>query len=251
MNKEEFINHLKEINKGLSIIITAYNSQDFIEECLDSIQNQTYFKYNDKYEILLGIDACEKTLKKVNVIRKKYKNLKVFYASENGGTYRMRNSLWIRAKYDNLLFFDSDDVMPEDFVGGNMKYIDDYGFIRYRIMTFTNGKSKIKHTLPNWYAMGSIFIKKSILKILNGFRDERISMDMDLILRAKKFGVKEFQNANSFFWYREHQNQLTKDKSTSLKSQQRKIVNDEIYKRLSKNLLINDKVVINKSCKVL
>jgi len=50
---------------GLSIIISAYNSSDYIIECLNSIRHQMYFHNHNNYEILLGVDHCESTLKTV------------------------------------------------------------------------------------------------------------------------------------------------------------------------------------------
>lgn len=73
---EEFnyVNH-KQPKKGISIILTAWQTQKFIEESLDSIEQQTYFANFNDYEILLGIDGCEKTLEKV----KKYNtNIEIF-----------------------------------------------------------------------------------------------------------------------------------------------------------------------------
>ena len=67
------------MKKGVSVILTAWNTQDYIEECLDSVYKQSFFKKNDNYEVLLGIDGCEKTLNKVKGIISKYPGLKVFY----------------------------------------------------------------------------------------------------------------------------------------------------------------------------
>lgn len=53
------------MKEGVSIILTAWKTQDYIEECLDSINKQQFFnKEKTNYEILLGIDGCEKTLEK-------------------------------------------------------------------------------------------------------------------------------------------------------------------------------------------
>lgn len=247
MEKSEFINSLKKQKpEGLSIIITAYKAQEFIEECLDSIQNQNYFKYNDNYEILLGIDACESTLNKVNEIRSKYKNLKVFYATENGGTYRMRNSLWIRAKYENLLFFDSDDVMPKEFIGNIMKEHSKYDVIRYRLKMFKDGQNKNENVrITSWCSHGSIFIKKQIMQRVGGYSDERISMDMELNRRLTGLRYNILQSQTIFYWYRESDNQLTKAKTTSMKSLKRKEVNDKINRRIKNKDFINKSIVEN------
>ena len=73
-------------SKGVSIIITAYNTADYIEECLDSIYDQSWFKKHRNWEVLLGVDHCKETLKKVVSIMEKYPNFRVFYMIENVGT---------------------------------------------------------------------------------------------------------------------------------------------------------------------
>ncbi len=43
------------MKEGVSIILTAWKTQDYIEECLDSINKQQFFnKEKTNYEILLG-----------------------------------------------------------------------------------------------------------------------------------------------------------------------------------------------------
>jgi hypothetical protein len=57
------------MKKPISVIIAAYNADKFIEECLDSVFNQTYFVDNEYYEVLVGVDGCEKTLDKLKMIQ--------------------------------------------------------------------------------------------------------------------------------------------------------------------------------------
>ena len=42
---------------GVSVCITAYKSDKYIKECLDSIMNQTWFKTHDNWEIIVGVDG--------------------------------------------------------------------------------------------------------------------------------------------------------------------------------------------------
>ena len=44
---------------GISIIISTYNTPQFLEECISSIKNQ---KVNFEVEIILGVDSCDKTI---------------------------------------------------------------------------------------------------------------------------------------------------------------------------------------------
>lgn len=109
----------------LNVIIPACQSENTIEYCLDSILSQAGFDEN--LEIYVGIDGCDSTLSKVrDLIRNKYKNkVKFFFSKKNCGPYLMRNSLVDRIdRRDGLvLFFDSDDVMPKNFL---IKYYNEF-----------------------------------------------------------------------------------------------------------------------------
>ena len=42
---------------GVSICITAYDSCDYIKECLDSVVSQTWFEDCNNWEIIVGVDG--------------------------------------------------------------------------------------------------------------------------------------------------------------------------------------------------
>ena len=50
------------MKEGVSVCITAYNVQNYIKECLDSVIRQTWFKEHNNWEIIIGVDGCQKTL---------------------------------------------------------------------------------------------------------------------------------------------------------------------------------------------
>ena len=55
-----------EKNFETTFLISTYNNVEYIEECLDSIENQTYFKDNTaKFQVLIGVDGCPKTYEKI------------------------------------------------------------------------------------------------------------------------------------------------------------------------------------------
>ena len=47
----------------ISIIITSHKMAQFIKETLDSIDIQICFKNNNNYDILIGVNGCNETLK--------------------------------------------------------------------------------------------------------------------------------------------------------------------------------------------
>lgn len=94
-------------NPLISIIIPIYNVEQYLEQCLDSIVNQTY----QNIEVLLIDDGSSDTSAE---ICKKYseKDSRVhFYSREHEGPAEVRNYGLKKAKGDYIGFADSDDYL--------------------------------------------------------------------------------------------------------------------------------------------
>ena len=76
------------VKDGVSVCITAYKAEEYIKECLDSVLKQTWFKKHKNWEIIVGIDGCEKTLEYMKSIMHLYKNIRVLMMDSNRGLYR-------------------------------------------------------------------------------------------------------------------------------------------------------------------
>jgi glycosyltransferase involved in cell wall biosynthesis len=215
----------------ISIIIPAFETQDFIEECLDSIENQTYFDNNSKYEILVGVDGCKKTKEKLLEIGEKYRNLRVFYSEKNVGWPLIKNSLIPIAKFENILFFDSDDVMCENLVSSvaNHSKYDVVGFSYMNMFDDVDNPNN-QHTEKN--AKGSLFIKKSVFEKIGGYLNYVCASDREFNIRLKKNKINFFIiSDNPLFYYRRHNNQLTKKEETALGSVLRQKIHNEISQK--------------------
>lgn len=125
------------------VLITAYETHEYIEKCLDSVANQTI-----DCKIILGIDGCEKTLEKVKTIQYKYNNLEVYYFNENKGANITFNSLSEFVPNNSLIVkFDSDDIMlPHDIydIYSNMSNIEIYEANQFKNKQKTINKNVIK-----------------------------------------------------------------------------------------------------------
>lgn len=185
----------------IQIITTAFNTEKYIEYFLDSISNN--------YEILLGIDNCEKTLKKVKSIWDKYSNLKVFFSEKNVGTYILRNTLIKNSNASNLLFIDSDDA----FINDGVEYLEK-NHINKEIVVYPfqymDQHNNIKNKSPlHVYAKGSFFCKNEIFKKLGGFKPVRHAADGELIDRIKRLNINIFLEKKYLLNYRRHSSSLT------------------------------------------
>lgn len=214
------------MKEGLSIIIPAYKSASYIQECLNSIAEQTYFKNFDEYEILIGADACEETLEKLKEIKNNYRNLRVFMMDSNKGPYVTKNSLIPLAQYDIIQFFDSDDIMLPHMIEENMEFIKDHEFVSNQFEHFSDGATYIPYGKPQ-IAAGIVMIQKKVLKKLGGFKDWPCSADSDFNVRASK--IKEWsrkKHHRTSVKVRIHDGSLTNKKSTRQGSEIRNKYNE-------------------------
>lgn len=192
----------------VSVIISVYNAPEYIEECLDSVNNQTHFKDND-YEILLGIDNCQDTLNKVLEIKHKYKNLNIWWFEENLGPYIVFNTLIKLATGDVISIFGADDVMKNDFISYNLSLLEKNTFVVSKGISFNN-KIPIKEGGGNNPDGVVLFYKDDFMK-LKGFTDWRCGADTDLIRRFLLIKHKRISAKNVTYYRRIHKKQLTRD----------------------------------------
>lgn len=98
-----------------SIIIPAYNVEDYLLDCVDSVIKQSF----RDYEIILVNDgSTDSTLEICQELSKKNKSINLI-TKKNGGLSSARNAGIEIAKGDYLLFLDGDDFW------GNYQFLND------------------------------------------------------------------------------------------------------------------------------
>lgn len=216
---------LKERKEGYSILIASYKMVDYIEECLDSVEAQTYFKENNNYEILVGVDGCEETLEKIKEITHKYRNLKVFYMEENKGMYITTNTLLTKCIYDKVICFGSDDIMKPDMIKKISKHIDKCDYLKFACSNFINNDTKkiIKKYIPDGVSCNTWKVHEK----LGGYKPWRTTADTDFLLRRRGF-FKEGVINESLFYRRIHDKSLTQNSETGHGSELRKSYNRQL-----------------------
>ena len=106
----------------LYVVITAFNSADKLERCIDSVISQQGLK--NELNLIIGVDGCKDTLAVAKKLTRKYKERCKFYFSKmNVGTYVLKNSLLAKVvDRDSLIYFlDSDDMLPVNFMASYFK----------------------------------------------------------------------------------------------------------------------------------
>ena len=96
----------------LSVIVPVYNTESYIEQCLDSLMNQTY----KDFELIIIDDGSEDRSGEIcDKYALKYKNIIVIH-KENEGLIAARIEGLNKAAGQYIAFVDSDDWVDEDFI---------------------------------------------------------------------------------------------------------------------------------------
>lgn len=109
-------------DEKISVIIPAYNIENEISRCLDSVLNQVY----SNIEIIVVDDgSTDRTLEILDLYRQKYDNIIVIY-QENQGVFSARLNGIKRATGNWIGFVDGDDEIEENMYFILMKNVMDY-----------------------------------------------------------------------------------------------------------------------------
>ncbi len=139
----------------ISIIIPLYNGINFIDECLDSIYNQTF----QDFEILVGLNGHEINGSIYNKI-KTYENNKLkVYQYDIPNKSKTCNNLIKECKYDIICLLDVDDKWLPNKLEKQIDYIKKYDVVGTFCQYF--GETNIFPYLPPGE------IQKNIFKYMN------------------------------------------------------------------------------------
>ncbi|MBQ2961921.1 glycosyltransferase [Methanobrevibacter sp.] len=94
----------------ISVIVPVFNCEDYIEESIGGILNQTF---NDIEIICVDDGSTDSSLGMLNRMAAEDSRLKV-YSQENQGSSIARNNALSKAGGDYVYFFDADDYIAED-----------------------------------------------------------------------------------------------------------------------------------------
>lgn len=165
---------------AISIIIPTSGTSEYIEECLNSIYRQN-LKEGQDFEVLIGIDHCEESKIVLNRINQNYSNLRVFYFLEKCGPYIIRNTLARMSVADYFLFFDSDDLMPEQFLSKTYQALNSADVIFYYYKFFIDTQN-----------VDGISSRSFDYHLINKIREEKIFVGMSSGNTPKSRGKKSF-----------------------------------------------------------
>ena len=135
------------------------------------------------------------------------------------------------AKYDKLLFFDSDDVMLDGLIKVVNEKLNDFECVKPKYLNFIDkedGRSFKKE--KSQFGEGVFGIQKDLFLTMNGFEGWRVAADSDFMERLYSTNRKVYLTPQPLFYRRIHPNSLTVRLDTGYSSQLR-----GKYSKMSKN----------------
>jgi len=132
------------------------------------------------------------------------------------GTYVTSNTLIDQVKFENIMRFDSDDIMKPNMVSEIVKYIDNYDIIRFNCDDFVGDINNIT-TDKSVFPHGVVMYKHDVFKLAGGYQAWVCAADTELIERIKDY-IDEKIIQERLFYRRRHENSLTTNPNTNHQS---------------------------------
>jgi len=188
---------------SVTVIIPVFSNTKFINECINSVKESA--KGFD-CQILVGVDGCEVTEK--HIVKNKYvfSECEVYVFNRNIGCYSVRNNLLAMAKNENVIFFDSDDIMGVDLVKTCLSELEKNDFIVFDFEQFEDGKDKVTYEKD---AHGCFACKKSLFETYGYYESWICGADTEFRERLYSFNVHPKHIEKALFKRRMHRKNLT------------------------------------------
>lgn len=191
-----------------SIIIPLYNRPQEIDELLDTLTRQTY----TQFEVLIIEDGSKVTAK--HIVERYIGALEIsYYYKENEGQGFSRNYGFERAIGAYFIVFDSDCLIPEDYLQTVNNHILEHGLDAYggpdaAHHTFTPIQKAISYSMTSPFTTGGIRgnkknlggmfhprsfnmgISRKVWEASKGFILTRLGEDIEFSIRIHSLGFK-------------------------------------------------------------
>lgn len=214
----------------VSIIIPVYNAEKFIDQCLESVVNQTYTNIEI---ICINDGSVDNSLNSLKQWKKKDNRI-IVINQKNSGPFISRNNGVKIAKGEYLLFLDSDDYLDTTTVEKLVNYRNKYqaDIIKFKYQTFPiinneycffektnfplllskNEKYKIYSALFNtnlFNNLTTMFVLKKIYNNLNNSLNIKLSEDFFQSCYLYNHANSVLIVNDIFYYYRHNNNSTT------------------------------------------
>lgn len=218
------------MNPLVSIITPTFNSEKFISETIESVQNQTY----QNWEMIIVDDgSSDNTIEIVRNAAKSDTRIQFYPQKQNGGPAKARNIGIDKAGGKYMTFLDADDIWFPQFIEKSIQTITETS-VHFVFSSYKRSNEQLEFVYSDFIVPQKVtytdILKTNSISCLTAFIDVEVlgkktmpeifkRQDMGLWLKYLKeipfaYGIKETQAI-----YRIRENSLSRNKSKLLKYQ--------------------------------
>ena len=164
------------LNPEVSVVMSAFNSEEFISESINSILNQDFkdFEFN-----IIDDGSTDKTLSIINKYQKIDDRIKVINQKNFGLTKSLNNAVSI-AKSNFIARIDADDISLPSRLSTQLKYLksnSNLGFVFSNFIFIDKSGNKIQKKI---ISTNSNQVRYNLLKGINNIAHSSVMFRKDL-----------------------------------------------------------------------
>lgn len=256
INKIYFKNNIKNENKQIniikksklvSILMSLYNTENYVEEAIISVINQTY----KNWELLIIDDNSEDNSIDRVIPYLSDKRIKLFSLNRNIGPFLTKNILLGRINGEYISFIDSDDIYHKDKLEYQIKKLENNEKSIGIFNKFTRFKNKeVNGEIPSIgekkYETIVSLLKKDIINDIGYFDTVKFGGDSEYRIRINSYyGIRVIFDEKVLYYARIREGSLTKIIS---KRDNRRKLYENLFKKwseITKSLFVPNYITIN------
>ncbi len=188
----------------VSVIMSVYNSEKYLEEAINSVLNQTF----QDFELIVIDDGSTDNSRRILESYRRHSKIKMLINKHNEGVAAARNKALKISKGKYIAVIDADDIAlpqrlekevryldkhPEIGLVGSFYYVIDENGKILKLITVPTTNEEIQEILikHNCFAHSSIMFRRECLDTVGGYREAfQYALDYDFILRiSEKYKV--------------------------------------------------------------
>ena len=201
--RSQIFKNMSEINPLVSVISICYNHEKYLEECLQSIVNQTY----KNVELIIVDDfSTDKSREKILEFCKNNSQTQFIFNEKNIGNCRSFNQAFKISKGKYIIDLSTDDVLLPNRIEEQVNLMEvsdeigvafsDANYINEKSEFIGNFKKNVKLSIGNVYEdvlagrcytmPVTMMMRRTILEQLNGYDETLAYEDFDFWVRSSR-----------------------------------------------------------------
>jgi glycosyltransferase involved in cell wall biosynthesis len=249
----------KSIQTGVSVIVTTYNGEKFIEKTIQSVLNQTH---KNIQLIIVDDGSTDRTINILKNIKNNDSRVEIIALNKNSNLPSVGRNVGIsQSKFNFIAFIDHDDLWERFKLERQVQFLNKNQSLvmaHCRLQVFTDNYFKLKNL---WYPMipdqvtreelidknriqfSSVIMRKEVLNII-GLFDESLELraieDLELWIRiASKFKIGFQNDLMGHYYFSENNTSQNENNNIKMKRLYEKI-NVELIPNHRNQIAIND-----------